>query len=84
MIWHQPEPVALRDRWRDKLCLHHRKVTADAQVRPAAEGKVGVVRAGCNLFRAETLRVEHLRLLPEIGMAMGDVRAEPDQLFPFS
>jgi len=45
MAGHQTQPVLLRQRGQGQVGLHHGKRIADAQVWPAAKGKIGVTRA---------------------------------------
>ena len=75
----QAQLVALGDGRQDELGLHPGEVAADAQAGATAEWEVGKVRAPCSAFGGEALGVKHVRILPEIGMAVRRVRAEPDQ-----
>src|SRR5260370_9555974 len=71
--------VVLRDGSQDQLCLHHGKVAADAQARSTSERKMWKVWTSGRAFRGEALRVEHLRILPKIGMAVRRVGTHPDE-----
>jgi hypothetical protein len=69
------QAVALRYGSQDQLRLHHGEVLADTQAWTTAEWEVGVVWATSRVFGREALRVKHLWLLPEIGMAMCGVNS---------
>src|SRR6266702_7247198 len=75
----QAQPVALGDGRQDELGLHHGEVAADAQTRATAEWEMSEVRAPSRAFGGEALGVKHLRILPEIGMAVRRVRTVPDE-----
>src|SRR6266511_5265533 len=63
-----------------ELHLHDREVVADALPRAAAERPVLEPVPALGLLRREAVRVETLRVVPEIQVALGDVRAEVDVL----
>jgi len=71
---HAVQLKALRDGGQDELAFHHGEVLADADARPAAEGKIGVARTIGILVRRETFGVELLRLRPEFGVAVREIR----------
>src|SRR6266487_2003169 len=81
MTGNQAQGIELRDRGKDQLGLHHRKIVADTLARSSPERKIGEARTTSRALWREAFRVEHLRLLPECRVTVSTILAHKDHAF---
>lgn len=75
MARRQTQAKTLGDAGDDQLRFDQGEMVADAQARAPAEREVGEARPSSRARGREALRIEGLRVLPEIRTALGDVGA---------
>ena len=75
---HQMDSILAGDHHHDQQHLHHRHVDAHAQARAAAERVVGMPRPVLRSLRQESVGIEGLGVLPELGPAVAQVGAQQD------
>ena len=70
--------VLLRDRGNDEQRLSDRKMIPDAQAGSSAKRHVGESRTSRRCVRRKTFRIKALRIRPEAGVVMDEIRADDD------
>ena len=76
---HQVQAEPLHHHGHYEQRLHGGHVGAHAQPRSTTEREICVARPGLRHCREKALRIERLRVLPELGIPVGEIRTEQDR-----
>ena len=76
MSRYEVNAVSLNNPREDEERLHHGHVCPHAEARAAPERKIGMSRPIFGPTRVKPLRVERLRILPELRAAVYEIRTE--------